>query len=76
MHAQKAVTLDPSDARALVLTGEILEARGDVAPRSMPSPRLALEPNEALASRVERLRAAAALAAMPAEYQSIETAEP
>ena len=35
------------------------------------SAALALEPNEALAARVEALRARAALAAMPAEYQAI-----
>jgi tetratricopeptide (TPR) repeat protein len=75
VHAQKAAELDPADARALVLTGEILEARGafDAALQTF-SAALALEPNAALESRVEDLRAKAALAAMPDEYQSIETA--
>jgi tetratricopeptide (TPR) repeat protein len=73
VHAQKASELDPADARALVLTGEILEARGalDAALQSF-SAALALEPNPALESRIEDLRANAAIAAMPPEYQSIE----
>ena len=47
VHAQKASELDPSDARALVLTGEILEARGafDAALQTF-SAALALEPND------------------------------
>ena len=75
VHAQKATELDPSDARALVLTGEILEARGafDAALQTF-SAALALEPNAALEARIGDLRAKAALAAMPPEYQSIETA--
>ena len=75
VHAQKATELDPSDARALVLTGEILEARGafDAALQTF-SAALALEPNAALETRIGDLRAKAALAAMPSEYQSIETA--
>ena len=75
VHAQKATELDPSDARALVLTGEILEARGafDAALQTF-SAALALEPNAALETRIGDLRATAALAAMPPEYQSIETA--
>ena len=75
VHAQKAVSLDPSDPRALVLTGEILEARGDVlAALDAFTAALALEPNDALAARIGDLRAKAALAAMPAEFQSIDTA--
>jgi tetratricopeptide (TPR) repeat protein len=74
VHAQKASELDPADARALVLTGEILEARGalDAALQSF-SAALALEPNPALETRIEDLRTNAAIAAMPPEYQSIET---
>jgi tetratricopeptide (TPR) repeat protein len=73
-HARKGAELDPTDARMLVLIGEILEARGavDAAIESF-SASLALEPNETLATRVEALRAKAALAAMPPEYQAIET---
>lgn len=75
-HAQKAASLDPTDPRALVLTGEMLEARGalDAAIESY-SAALALEPNDALATRRDDLRSRAALAAMPPEYQAIPTAE-
>ena len=75
VHAQKASELDPSDARALVLTGEILEARGafDAALQTF-SAALALEPNASLEARIGDLRAKASVAAMPPEYQSIETA--
>jgi tetratricopeptide (TPR) repeat protein len=75
VHAQKAAELDPTDARALVLIGEVLEARGafDAALQSF-SAALALEPNDALSARVDDLRAKAAMAAMPDEYQSIESA--
>ena len=75
-HAQKAASLDPTDPRALILTGEILEARGalDAAIESF-SAALALEPNDALATRLEGLRSKAALAAMPPEYQAIPTAQ-
>jgi tetratricopeptide (TPR) repeat protein len=74
VHAQKAVTLDPSDPRALTLTGEILEARGDIAAALASfTAALALEPNDTLAARIEDLRARAAVAALPAEFQSIET---
>ena len=53
VHAQKASELDPSDARALVLTGEILEARGafDAALQTF-SAALALEPNPSLEARI------------------------
>jgi tetratricopeptide (TPR) repeat protein len=75
VHAQKAAELDPADARALILTGEILEARGtlDAALQAFNA-ALALEPDDALATRIDDLRAKAALSSMPAEYQSIESA--
>ena len=74
-HAQKAASIDPTDPRALVLTGEILEARGALAAAiDSYSAALALEPNDALATRLEGLRARAALAAMPPEYQAIPNA--
>ncbi|MEO7272094.1 MAG: tetratricopeptide repeat protein [Vicinamibacterales bacterium] len=74
-HAQKAVSLDPTDARALVLAGEILEARGalNAAIESFAA-ALALEPNDALATRLDGVRARTALAAMPPEYQAIPSA--
>jgi tetratricopeptide (TPR) repeat protein len=72
-HAQQAATLDPSDPRALILIGEIFEARHEM-DRALDAftAAVALEPNDALSARIERLRASAALAALPAEYQAIE----
>ena len=74
VHAQKATELDPTDPRALVLTGEILEARGDV-PNAIKSyeAALAIEPSDTVAARIEELRERAAVAALPAEFQSIES---
>jgi len=74
-HAQKAAELDPTDPRTLVMVGDILEDRGaiDAAIESFNA-ALALEKNDALAARVEALREKAAFAAMPAEFQTIETA--
>jgi tetratricopeptide (TPR) repeat protein len=73
-EVQKASELDPGDARAQVLTGEIYEAQNDTAKAiSAYEAALALEPNEALAARVETLREAMALAALPPEFQSIES---
>lgn len=73
-QVQKASELDPTDARAQVLTGEIYEAQTDMAKAvAAYDAALALEPNEALAKKVEGLREAMALAALPAEFQSIES---
>jgi tetratricopeptide (TPR) repeat protein len=74
-HARKAVELDPTDVRALVLVGEIQETAGalEAAVESFSAAH-ALEPGEPLATRIEELRARVALAAMPPEYQMIETA--
>ena len=73
-QAQKASELDPTDARAQVLTGEIYEAQQDTAKAvAAYDAALALEPNEAVEGKVEALREAMALAALPAEFQSIES---
>jgi tetratricopeptide (TPR) repeat protein len=73
-EAQKASDLDPGDARAQVLTGEIYEAQKDTAQAiAAYEAALALEPNEALAARVETLREEMALAALPPEFQAIES---
>ena len=75
VHAQKASELDPGDARALVLIGEILEARGTIdGAIDSYTAALALDPNEDVVHRIESLREKLALAAMPEEYRSIETA--
>ena len=74
-HAETAAKLDPTDARALVLAGDIHESRGDY-PRALEALTAAeaLEPGEALETRIENLRARAAFAAMPEEYRGIESA--
>jgi tetratricopeptide (TPR) repeat protein len=73
-EVQKASQLDPGDARTQVLTGEIYEAQKDTAKAiAAYEAALALEPNETLAAKVETLREAMALAALPAEFQSIES---
>lgn len=74
VHAQKASELDPTDPRALVLTGEILEARGDTASaiRSYEA-ALALEPSDSLARRVDDLRERAAIAELPPEFHAIDS---
>jgi tetratricopeptide (TPR) repeat protein len=73
-HAQKAAEVDPTDARAQVLTGEIYEALGD-RPKAVAAyeAALALEPNEAIDRKVEAIREAMALAALPVEFQAIES---
>jgi tetratricopeptide (TPR) repeat protein len=72
-QAQKASELDPTDARALVLAGEIYEATDDK-PKAIAAyeAALALERSEATEDKVESLREAMALAALPAEFQAIE----
>jgi tetratricopeptide (TPR) repeat protein len=75
-HARKASELDPNDARSLVLIGEIHEAQGDFAAAiDAYTTAAAMEPNEALAAKIEALRERAAFAAMPAEYRDIEAAQ-
>jgi tetratricopeptide (TPR) repeat protein len=73
-HAQQAIELDPGDARALLVAGEIHESRGDFA-AALESFRAsaALEPSDALEARIEKLRERAALSAMPEEFKSIES---
>lgn len=73
-HAQQALTSDPNEPRTLILIGDIHEAQGDyVKAAEALGSAVALEPNEALDARIDGLREKAAFAAMPAEYQSIET---
>ena len=73
-HAQKAATLNPTESRNFTTIGEIYEAQSEYA-RAVEaySTALALEPNDALESKLDELRARAAFAAMPQEYRSIET---
>jgi tetratricopeptide (TPR) repeat protein len=74
-HAQKAAALNPTEPRNFTTIGEIYEAQSEFA-KALDAYNTAftLEPNEALESKIDELRGRAAFAAMPAEYQSIETA--
>jgi tetratricopeptide (TPR) repeat protein len=71
-HYRKAVELDPNDARSHAGVGAILEGRGDVTGALASYERAhGIDPNEVPENVLARLRAAAALATMPAEYRSI-----
>jgi tetratricopeptide (TPR) repeat protein len=72
-HAEKAVSLDPGDARALQLVAEINEANRAWAKAADAYTALnAVEPSEATAAKIDHMRELAAFDAMPAEYRSIE----
>lgn len=74
-HARHAVELDPSDARARVIVGDILDSRGDLSGAiEAYTAAAANDPDPAIAEKLEALRARAAFAAMPAQYQAISTA--
>lgn len=73
VHAQQAATLDPSDARALLLVAEVLEGTRQWAKAADAyAAANAAEPSEATAARVDAMREKAAFEAMPPEYRSIE----
>ncbi|HSC27464.1 MAG TPA: tetratricopeptide repeat protein [Vicinamibacterales bacterium] len=74
-HAQKAAELESSDARNLVLIGELQEARGDYA-QAVESydAALALEPDPAVEARIDALREKLLLAELPPEFRAIENA--
>jgi len=73
-HATKAADLEPTDVRAQILIGEIHEAQRDLLNAVVAyDAALALERNDALERRVESLREQLALAAMPTEFQAIES---
>lgn len=72
-HAEKAVSLDPGDARALQLVAEINEANRAWARAADAYTALnAVEPSEATAAKIDHMRERAAFDAMPAEYRAIE----
>jgi tetratricopeptide (TPR) repeat protein len=74
--AQKAIALDPAEPRSFVLLADIYEAMGDYARAAEAlGSAAALEPSDAVTDRMEALRAKVSFAAMPAEFQSIESAE-
>jgi tetratricopeptide (TPR) repeat protein len=72
-HATRAAALDPGDARALTLIGEIHEANHDwQRAADAYAAASALEPGDALAARADAMREHAAFESMPEEYKSIE----
>lgn len=72
-HAARAVALEPGDARNHLVLADILEAGGDVAGAMEALSRAAsIEPSEALDHRIEAMRKAKALEAMPAEFRAIK----
>jgi tetratricopeptide (TPR) repeat protein len=74
VHARQAVNLDPSDARALMLIAEALEANRDWAKAADAyAAAQAAEPTDATAAKVDLMREKAAFEAMPEEYRSIGT---
>lgn len=71
-HYRKAVEIDPGDARSLAGVGAILEGQGDVIGALASYERArAIDPGEVPEATLTRLRAAAALAKLPAEYRAI-----
>ena len=75
VHYRKAVELDSSDARSLAAVAAILDSQGDVAGALSTYERArALDPSEVPDNVIARLRAAAALEKLPAEYRAIPTA--
>ena len=72
-HAEKAVSLDPGDARALQLVAEIDEANRAWAKAADAYAALnAVEPSEVTAAKIDHMRERAAFDAMPPEYRAIE----
>lgn len=71
-HYRKAIDLDGSDARSLAGIGAILDAQGDVLGAMASYERArAIDPSEVPDTLLARLRAAAALAKLPAQYRAI-----
>jgi tetratricopeptide (TPR) repeat protein len=73
--AERAVKLEQAEPRNLVLIAELHEALGDLA-RAIEAyeAALALEPDQTLVARIDRLREKLRLASMPPEFHAIESA--
>lgn len=71
-HAQEAVDAEPTDARSLILLAELYDDQQDLT-RAVQTyeAALAIEPNPAVAGRVDRLRERLRIAALPEEFQQI-----
>lgn len=75
-HAIRASELDPNEPRTFILLGEIYEGLSEFAKATEAyATAMVLDPNDALNAKIEALRERAAFAAMPPEYQAIETSE-
>lgn len=73
-HAEKAATLNPTEPRNFTTIGEIYEAQSEFAKAADAyATAVGLEPNDAIESKIDDLRAKAAFASMPEEYRTIET---
>ena len=73
-HYRKAVELDSSDARSLAGIAAILDSQGDAVGALATYERArALDASEVPEGVIARLRAAAALARLPADYRAIPT---
>ena len=72
-HAEQAVKLDPSDARSLMLEAQIYEQQRDWAKAADAyGAANAVEPNDAVAAKIDEMHEHAAFESMPAEYKTIE----
>lgn len=71
-HARQAATLDPSDARAHVLAGEVLESQGQFAQAIAEyEAAAAIDASAESAARIAAARRRAELATLPAEFRAI-----
>jgi len=74
-HYRKAVELDANDAHSIAGIGVILESQGDAIGALAAYERArAIDPAEVPENAIARLRGAAALAKLPAEYRAIPSA--
>ncbi len=75
-HGRRAAELDPTDAAALVLIGELHEAREEFDDAIDAYERAyGIEPSVDLEARIERTAARTELSRLPAEYARIPTAD-
>jgi tetratricopeptide (TPR) repeat protein len=75
VHAEQAVSLDPSDARAVSVVAEIHEANHDwTKAADAYAAANAIEPADVLAAKADAMRERAAFDTMPEEYRTIESA--
>ena len=72
-QARQAAELDPEEPRTFLLLGELYEGKGqyDRAIEAFTT-AVMLQPDEAVAEKIDSLRARVAFEAMPAEYRAIE----